>query len=314
MSSLITTPNETVVTSYGWSGTPYASRSIETDRGVVTTNDIVNPSFTTGIAGWSGESATLSWNSAEGRLINTVNTTGSIYYGFTAFMPALAGQVKSGLVTVFNTSTIDITFRLALWATNSSNAFIGSKLGETKIIEPGAYAFLSVRGLVLPADAVNYRLYLQTASGAPLPTGTTFEVDGALTVTGDLDLTPDDYFDGDSATVFETETSTPLLVEGYSSSRASRNVFREVIGRDYPDVTLRPAGLRQGSIRFLFDSEEEAARCEDIHRTTNVLTFSDSEVPTINMDYVVNGNITRTLEVVEAGLWSVQVDFQEVAE
>jgi hypothetical protein len=105
----------------------------------------------------------------------------------------------------------------------------------------------------------------------------------------------------------------PLVVEGYQSARQSRHVFNDVLGRAFPDVTLAPAGPRRGTLTMLFGSEAEALACEQMHTGTSVLTFADSDLPTAGMTYVADGSITRRLEPSTLVLWSVSVDFQEVA-
>lgn len=109
-----------------------------------------------------------------------------------------------------------------------------------------------------------------------------------------------------------TVTVTPRLVEGYESARASKNLFHPVIGRNSPDVTLRPADLRTGSLTFLFTVEADAIACETMHQS-GVFTLTDTDVPSVDMTYVLDGSVTRTLDPDVAHIWHVTVDFQEVA-
>ena len=108
-----------------------------------------------------------------------------------------------------------------------------------------------------------------------------------------------------------TTTSTPVLVIGYESKRASRNVLHEVIGRPDPDVTLRPASLRTGTLTMLYATEAAAAACETMHQAAVVLTITDDDLATAGMSYVVSGSITRALTD-SRKLWTVAVDYQEV--
>jgi hypothetical protein len=109
-----------------------------------------------------------------------------------------------------------------------------------------------------------------------------------------------------------TTVVTPILTQGYSASRASQNVFNDVLGRNYPDVTLMPAGLRTGTLTCLFATEKDAARFEAIHSGTALLTFTDTDLPSAAMTYVVDGSVKRELDPESLTLWLGSVDFREV--
>lgn len=109
-----------------------------------------------------------------------------------------------------------------------------------------------------------------------------------------------------------TTTITPVLTLGYESSRDSRNIFHDVIGRDYPDVTLRAASLRHGTLTYLFETEADSLACEQLHRADSTFTVTDDDRDSIGMAYVVSGSITRTLDDDTRDLWTVAVDFQEI--
>lgn len=108
-------------------------------------------------------------------------------------------------------------------------------------------------------------------------------------------------------------TSTPFTMQGYSSTRVSQNVFHPVIGRADDDVTLRPAGLRSGTVTFLFDNEADAAACGTLHAGAAILTLADDELATVGMTYVVSGNTVQTLNNDTLTVWLVAADFQEVS-
>lgn len=109
-----------------------------------------------------------------------------------------------------------------------------------------------------------------------------------------------------------TTTSTPVAVLGYESKRSGQNIVHAVIGRADPDVTLRPAGLRTGTLTLLFESEADAAECEVMHAAAVVLAMADSDVSTVGMSYVVSGAVTRSLDDASRSLWTVAVEYQEV--
>lgn len=114
-----------------------------------------------------------------------------------------------------------------------------------------------------------------------------------------------------STIVAGQRVSTPLLVTGYQSVRKANNVFNDVLGGGL-DTTLSPAGLRTGTLVLLFANETDAAACEGMHTGTEVLRFNDSDYPSIIMNYVPSGSITRALDDQSRTYWTLSIDFQEV--
>lgn len=106
---------------------------------------------------------------------------------------------------------------------------------------------------------------------------------------------------------------TPTVVDGYESSRQSGNIVHQILGTSSPDVTFRPAQLRRGSLRLVFASEAAAKAAEDAHATAGTCELSDGDVETVDMVYVVDGEIRRTLDDATRHVWVVTVDFQEVS-
>lgn len=115
----------------------------------------------------------------------------------------------------------------------------------------------------------------------------------------------------------EADTITPTQVLGYSAEREAGNVVHPILGRSNPDVTLRPASLRTGTLSLGFQgdtSEEDSAECAEIHAVGGVFSIFSTERATVEMSYVSNGRITRELDDESRDAWVVTVDFQEIAE
>lgn len=111
-----------------------------------------------------------------------------------------------------------------------------------------------------------------------------------------------------------TDTVTPVLVTGYVSQRETQSVVHRIIGRADPDVSLRPAALRTGTLELLFDSEADAEAAELAHAGSAVWTLTDTDRSTVGMIYVVaDGSITRTLDDETRDYWLVAVPFVEVS-
>lgn len=107
-------------------------------------------------------------------------------------------------------------------------------------------------------------------------------------------------------------TIEPLLVTGWEASQDSRNIIHTIIGRSTPDVTLKPAGLRSGTLELLFENATDADEARLLHADAVVFTLTSSELSQVDMTYVVAGSISSVLEDETRRLWTISVDFQEV--
>lgn len=107
-------------------------------------------------------------------------------------------------------------------------------------------------------------------------------------------------------------TIAPTLVLGYEADREANNIIHAIPGRANPDVTLRPANLRTGTLELGFASESASKTAADLHATLGVFTLTDTDRSTVAMSYVVNGRIGRALEDQSRDAWIISVDFQEV--
>lgn len=109
-----------------------------------------------------------------------------------------------------------------------------------------------------------------------------------------------------------TTTITPTLVTGWQASQESRNIVHTIIGRSTPDVTLKPANMRTGTLEMLFETAADADEARIVHMEAAVFTLTSSELAEVNMAYVVAGTISSVLEDETRRLWTLSVDFQEV--
>lgn len=103
-------------------------------------------------------------------------------------------------------------------------------------------------------------------------------------------------------------TRTPILVEGYKATRSARNIIHDTAATD---VTLRPAGLRKGTLNMLCETLADALAIEALHLPAVVITFSDATVGP--MYYVASGDIDVEQDDATGTMWWVRVAFQEVS-
>lgn len=110
-----------------------------------------------------------------------------------------------------------------------------------------------------------------------------------------------------------TTVLTPFDVLGWSSRRAARSVVHQPLARQDPDVTLRPAALRSGTLRLLFPTFAAAVACEQAHAAAVVWTLDDGDLLG-QMRYVVaEGDLTVSSLTDSGGGWTVEVPYREVA-
>ena len=106
-------------------------------------------------------------------------------------------------------------------------------------------------------------------------------------------------------------TITPLQVLGYESSQQTGNILHDIIGRSDVDVTFAAAGLRTGTLTFLFGSLATVLACRDLHASIGLSVLADSDLPLIGMKYVPSGAIVVAQDQ-DLLYWTLAVDYQEV--
>lgn len=110
-------------------------------------------------------------------------------------------------------------------------------------------------------------------------------------------------------------TIVPTIIMSISVGRGARNVVHDILGKTEPDVTLRSASLRSGTIEMGFagpTSEADSQKALDIHARGVVLTLVNAERATASMAYIASGRIERELDDTTRNDWIVRIDYQEV--
>lgn len=106
----------------------------------------------------------------------------------------------------------------------------------------------------------------------------------------------------------------PALTEAssYDSSSEVRNQIHPIVGRADVEATLRPAGLRTGTMTLVFTDRATAHTAAQAHRDVGVFHLADSDVPEASMSYVTTGAVQLTLDPETAREWLLRIGFQEV--
>lgn len=111
-----------------------------------------------------------------------------------------------------------------------------------------------------------------------------------------------------------TDPVDPTQILAYDVVRKSRNLVHDILLRAAPEVTLSPAGLRSGTIKYLFDGAAELARAEAIHshaKGLSTITLSGGG-PFGTMKYIPVGEINTKLELEGTTVYSFTTGFQEL--
>ena len=108
------------------------------------------------------------------------------------------------------------------------------------------------------------------------------------------------------------QSITVREILGYASSRTSSNIVHRIIGRNDPDVTLGTLGLRTGTLELLTDTLAEAFQKEAHLALSGVQQLADTEVPQVNMRFVVVGDVSVTLDDTTRTAAVVGFNYQEV--
>lgn len=313
MSTIISSPEvlSSVTTSYAWTGTANSSASVELIDGVETRRNLIpNPSFTTGVSGWSGSSTTtLTAESGTAKAVskgggrNFLSTPVSVMSGATytasanVLLPAATATAYRFLVEFY----VDLT----------SYTYVGESAG-TQTFQAASDSMRASVTFTVPANATGIVVYPLISTGTA-PVNETVYVD---LVQLENTTSATSFFQGSSpsSTTVTTARTTPILTDGYQSNRTSRTVVHEVLGRSYPDITQFPMSLRSGTLTLVYSNEADAVEAERMHVGGYVMTYADSDLPSAAMTYIVNGSLTRELDPETRSVWLVTVDYQEVTQ
>lgn len=115
-----------------------------------------------------------------------------------------------------------------------------------------------------------------------------------------------------STTVTDGSTTiSPILRLDRSNVYETRNKVHELLAGGVA-VTFGGQPLRSGTLSLLFASETAAQACLQMHLNGYVMQVADTSAPTLDMTYVVAGNLGAEKVEDTTDAWLVNVDVQEV--
>lgn len=107
-----------------------------------------------------------------------------------------------------------------------------------------------------------------------------------------------------------TENASPVLILGYETSIESQNIVHQIIGGGTAHTLIRP-NARNGSLELFFTDEASAFDAFNLHKLEATFTVTDTDRPSVNMTYVVDGSVDLRLTD-DRKRWVVTVGYQEV--
>lgn len=111
--------------------------------------------------------------------------------------------------------------------------------------------------------------------------------------------------------VSSAATTSPVVVNGYETSRQSRNIVYDLLAGGIYVVLVSPRP-RNGVMRLVYENEADAFEAVALHGLETHFTLESDEVPSVNMTYVVDGEISAELDPETLTVWVVTVGYQEV--
>lgn len=111
--------------------------------------------------------------------------------------------------------------------------------------------------------------------------------------------------------VSTSETTTPVVVNGYETARQSRNLVYDLLAGGIYVVLVSPRP-RNGVLRLVYENETDAYEAVQLHTLETQFTLESDERTSVNMTYVVDGQISAELDPETLTVWIVTVGYQEV--
>ena len=107
-------------------------------------------------------------------------------------------------------------------------------------------------------------------------------------------------------------STSPALVLGYDTQRASQNIVHDIIGGGIAVSLIRPRP-RAGTLELFYLTEAAAFAALDLHSIESTFSLADSDRPAVNMTYALDGSgVQVALDPETRNRWIVSVSYQEV--
>lgn len=111
----------------------------------------------------------------------------------------------------------------------------------------------------------------------------------------------------------ETQTINPNLsmLSSYSVRRSGQNVIHEILGGGIA-VSQRGSASRVGTLALLFVDETDANAALTVLGAPGLFELVDSDRASMNMQFVISGELRLELDSETQSAWVLSLDFREV--
>ena len=109
-----------------------------------------------------------------------------------------------------------------------------------------------------------------------------------------------------------TSSVTPQLIVEYAHTRAARTLVHDVIGSSVPDVTMRPARIRTGTLTAILTSRVDALALDAMLAAPSVLVIASTDELALNGLRLVVADGEISTRLVGSRHWLVEWPYQEI--
>lgn len=108
-------------------------------------------------------------------------------------------------------------------------------------------------------------------------------------------------------------TWTALILTELEDAREGRNVFHSILGTNERSVSFRPGALSTGTFQVLMATRALASALRDAVADGQVLTLDSTELPDLNMTFVLAGQAGLMVHEDDRSKWWVTVEYEAVS-
>lgn len=107
------------------------------------------------------------------------------------------------------------------------------------------------------------------------------------------------------------DSTTPHMIMSFEADQESMNQVYDIIGGGIAVALIRPRP-RRGRLRLFYEEAAAAETCRVLHTRETTFTLLSTDVPSLNMTYVLDGRIGAGLAEDTDDRWVVEVGYQEI--
>lgn len=108
-------------------------------------------------------------------------------------------------------------------------------------------------------------------------------------------------------------STSPDLILPWQTSQATGNTLQPIVGATEPYVTMDVARLRTGTLQAWYIAEADAEDARTLLGEIGAFAITYPERPTLELRFVVDGEIVVQLDANTSEHWTVTFGYQELS-